>query len=309
MEKNYWAIHMGEDSKYANIAYENNFIAIGWNTIQNLSVFKNLSNKEFKNKLGTLIKKEYPDRSINARGQIIGQLYRFSNLMSVGDIIFIPNTQEGKVYAGIIDSEYFYNTSTDNQCPYKHRRRVKWIKILDYNNISQKLKYSLGAIMTTFSISNHWEEVEKLLSESGIEGDIIENYEEFGLESHLEDFLVENWKKLKIGEEYNIFSEDDKTTGQQYVTPVGRIDILAKHKNNNGWLVIELKKGKSDDRVVGQILRYIGWVKENLSEKREYVKGLIITKEKDERLTYALKTLGNINLMTYSVKFYLKQEK
>jgi len=162
--------------------------------------------------------------------------------------------------------------------------------------------------MTTFSVSDHQEEIEKLLSGAKIESDLVENYEEFGLESHLEDFLVENWQRLNLGEKYNILKEDDQIIGQQYVTPIGRIDILAKAKDNSSWLVIELKKGRSDDQVVGQTLRYIGWVKENLAEKEE-VKGLIVTKEKDERLMYALKTLGNVNLMTYSVKFDLKQEK
>jgi restriction system protein len=229
--------------------------------------------------------------------------------MNLGDIVLVPNTREGKTYVGIIDSEYFYKKNADENCPYSHRRKVKWLKILNYSEFSQKLKNTLGSIMTTFSISDHSEEIERFLLGSGSGGEIIENYSEFGLESHLEDFLIENWRKLGPGTKYNIIKEDDQIVSQQYVTPIGRIDILARAKNNSGWLIIELKKGKSDDQVVGQILRYIGWVKENLTEKGEDVRGLIITKEKDEKLMYALKTLGNVNLMTYSVKFNLKEER
>ena len=63
---------MGEYNKYANIAYENNFVGIGWNIIPDLTNFKNISNREFKDKVGLLVEKTYPDKSINARGQIIG---------------------------------------------------------------------------------------------------------------------------------------------------------------------------------------------------------------------------------------------
>ena len=133
----------------------------------------------------------------------------------------------------------------------------------------------------------------------------LESYEDFGLESHLEDFLVENWEKLELGKKYSILEEDGDIVGQQYSIPIGIIDILTKSKNDKEWLVIELKKGKSSDRVVGQILRYIGWVKENMAKQHEKVEGLIVIREKDEKLDYALKTINNIKVMRYSVSFKL----
>ncbi len=130
---------------------------------------------------------------------------------------------------------------------------------------------------------------------------------DFGLESHLEDFLVENWEKLDLGKDYFILEENGDIMGQQYITPVGRIDILAKSKNGKEWLVIELKKGKSSDQVVGQTLRYIGWIDKNKAQEGESVKGLIIVGEKDERLEYSLRAVKNIDLMTYSVSFKLNK--
>ena len=62
-------------------------------------------------------------------------------------------------------------------------------------------------------------------------------------------------------------------------------------------MVIELKKGRSSDVVVGQILRYMGWVKEHLAvdDYDQYdVRGIIISKEKDDRLEYALKMLQKV---------------
>lgn len=133
----------------------------------------------------------------------------------------------------------------------------------------------------------------------------VESYENFGLEKHLEDFLIENWDKLAVSKRYSILEENGDIIGQQFFTSVGIIDILARSHDGKEWLVIELKKGKTSDRVVGQILKYIGWVTEDLAGPNERVKGLIIAGDIDEKLRYALKTTKNIGMATYSVNFKL----
>jgi len=253
------------------------------------------------------VSKAYENRSKNTHSAIIGQLFRFLSLIEVGDVVLVPKTQEGKIYVGIIDSEYLYQEEVSNEFNYKHRRKVKWVKIVDISEISQNLRNSLGAMMTVFSISSHAQEIESLLAENGIRKDDIENLEDFGLESHLEDFVIKNWDKLSLNKEYSILHEDNEIIGQQYVTPIGRVDILAKSKNQKEWLVIELKKGKSSDHVVGQILRYIAWIRENEAAPNEKVKGLIIAREQDEKLKYSLKATENVEFMTYSVNFKLNK--
>jgi len=49
----------------------------------------------------------------------------------------------------------------------------------------------------------------------------------------------------------------------------------------------------------------MGWVKENLCQEGENVKGLIICKDKDERLEYALKMIENIEIKFYKIDFHL----
>ena len=137
--------------------------------------------------------------------------------------------------------------------------------------------------------------------------DSIEDYENFALESHLEDFIVENWEKLELSKKYSLLEEDGDIVGQQYLTKVGIIDLLAKSKDDKEWLVIELKKGRPSDKVVGQLLRYLGWIKKHKAEKDQNIRGLIIAKEEDEKLKYALETIDNIKLATYSINFKLDQ--
>ena len=72
-------------------------------------------------------------------------------------------------------------------------------------------------------------------------------------------------------------------------------------------MVIELKKGRPADQVIGQILRYMGWVKETLCKKGESVKGLVICRDSDRKLSYALKMTNNIDVKYYHMSFDLRE--
>jgi len=154
-------------------------------------------------------------------------------------------------------------------------------------------------------VENNGEDKETQLE---VEGEIIEDLASFGLEKHLEDFLVYNWEKTSLGRDMVIFEEDGDMAQQYDTRKVGKIDILARDKKTNSWVVIELKKGRDSDTVVGQTLRYMGWVKENMAKSGEKVCGIIITGEPDDRIIYALKAVSNIKFLTYKVKFELKEE-
>ena len=129
----------------------------------------------------------------------------------------------------------------------------------------------------------------------------------FGMEKHLEDFIIDNWDKTVFGKQYMLLEKEGDIESQQYQTTVGPIDILAKSRDDSEYLIIELKKGRTSDAVVGQILRYISWVKENLANGKS-VKGVVIVLESDEKLKYSLKGLSNISLYTYEVNFKLNRK-
>lgn len=135
-----------------------------------------------------------------------------------------------------------------------------------------------------------------------------QNEPRFGLERHLHEFLRDNWNRLELGQEWALYQEPgDEEAGYEYPCDVGRIDLLARHKREPRWLVVELKRNQTSDQTVGQLLRYIGWVKRHLAEDGEVVHGLIICHEADDALHYALSTLPNVELRLYEVEFHLKQ--
>lgn len=79
--------------------------------------------------------------------------------------------------------------------------------------------------------------------------------------------------------------------GRQFATDVSDIDLLMNSKDGH-YVVVELKKGKTEDKVVGQTLRYMGWVRENLSKSRE-VRGIIVVAKGEitKKLDMAIKGL------------------
>lgn len=128
----------------------------------------------------------------------------------------------------------------------------------------------------------------------------------FGLEKHLHEFLVDNWSMTELSNEWRLLEEDGEIVGSRYYAEgVGEIDLLAKHNSKDKWLVIELKRNQTSDSTVGQILRYMSWVRKHLAKNGGKVEGLIIGHQIDRKLQYALDGLTDIKCMTYQVKFSL----
>ncbi len=176
--------------------------------------------------------------------------------------------------------------------------------------MSQGLKNTLGAIGTISDITHQSVEIEALLSGSEIRAESVRaslDEQEFALEEHLEDFLIKNWQNTELGKNYDLFKDEDgQVEAQQYPTEVGPIDILAIKKDGTEILVIELKKGRSGDAVVGQTLRYITAIKKEVADPNQRVRALIITGQDDKKIRYSIAPLdGLIEFMTYKLKFSL----
>jgi restriction system protein len=134
----------------------------------------------------------------------------------------------------------------------------------------------------------------------------IEDPNAFVLEKYLEDFIVSNFHTIFKGQ-LKMYEDAEGNEGQQYAPSVGPIDILAVEPKSESFVVIEIKKGRPTDAVIGQVLRYMGWVKQNLCTGGQAVKGLIICRDPDPKLSYALEMTTNIDVRYYSVSFKLRE--
>jgi restriction system protein len=151
-------------------------------------------------------------------------------------------------------------------------------------------------------ITQHAEEIEKYINEYEVAPTPIVL---LTTEKLLENFLVENWKHTELGRMYDVLEEDGEMVGQQYQTDTGPIDILAVSKDKTELLVVELKKGRASDSVVGQIQRYMGFVQKNVAGKDQLVKGVIIAADDDKRIRNALHVTKNIDFFRYHISLKL----
>lgn len=94
--------------------------------------------------------------------------------------------------------------------------------------------------------------------------------------------------------------------GVEYQIDAGRVDLLAKDKNDQ-LVVIELKAGIAKDAALGQLLGYIGCIAEKSDNKK--IRGILIASDFDKRVVYAVKELPQIKLVKYKVAFHLEEVK
>ena len=166
--------------------------------------------------------------------------------------------------------------------------------------LSEKLEldlWTLDALWHIYLYDTPTPDEEELIEEEGVS---------FGLERHLHDFLRDNWNKTELGQKWTLEIEAGEfELGYEYPTGVGRIDLLAKSRDSNDLLVIELKRAQSSDETVGQVLRYMGWVRKHVLQGDGSVKGLVIAGSGDRRLMYALEEIPDVQFKRYRVEFEL----
>ena len=176
--------------------------------------------------------------------------------------------------------------------------------------MSESLRNSAGSIGTVSNISKYREELEQLIkgeakTQALVSQDpTVEDATVFALEKHLEDFLVANWSSTPLGRTHDLY-ETEESGGQQFPTDTGPIDLLAISKDKKELLVVELKRGRASDAVVGQIQRYMGYVLEEIAEDHQRVRGVIIALDDDKRIRRALQIAQGIEFYRYEVKFNL----
>ena len=127
----------------------------------------------------------------------------------------------------------------------------------------------------------------------------------FGLEYQLRDFIAQNISAIDVRDKrLKLYVDPTGRDGIEFPTAVGPIDILAVD-DSGAFFVFELKRARSPDRAIGQLARYMGWVRQTIGKNRE-VHGIIVAKEISDALRYAVSVVPNVSLFEYEVEFRLK---
>jgi hypothetical protein len=133
-----------------------------------------------------------------------------------------------------------------------------------------------------------------------------EREQEFAYEKDLQQFLAKNLGLIEPGLQLYEDEEDPNITGLEFPVEDRRIDILATDKSGD-YVVVELKVSKGHERVVGQLLRYMGWIKQNLANTNQKVRGVIIAREISEDLKLATSVVHDVRLLEYELRVTLHE--
>lgn len=279
---------------------ENNIITIGWKELDDIS---HLS----KEALSTKVSSAYPDKPSQTKALITNMLWSFYHEISPGDFVVARRGRKVLAAAGKVISPGVYTPKPRNpHLGHRGALQVEWQSqprdkefpnlVFPMHTLAEITEAKYTELLGSTPVASMPAEV---ASEP-----IDQNA--FVLEKYLEEFIVSNFATIFKGQ-LKIYADADGAEGQQYATEIGPIDILAIEPKSNSFVVIELKKGRPSDQVVGQVLRYMGWVKKNLCKDGQSVRGLVVCRDPDPKLSYAIEMTTNIDVRYYSVSFKLSE--
>lgn len=305
--KQYYRVMLGKQSAHAADCFNGGFIGADFGIAQDLTRKLPEEWRAFNREFIPIYQTANPGKTRIGAGLACGALWTVAKGIRIGDVVLCPDGA-GFYQIGEVTSEYYYVSGQN----LPHRRRVRWLnKSIARSDMSEALQASTGSALTSCELGHHHVELQRLIGELPPAPTVIstdpdvEDPLAFAMERHLEDFLVQNWEATDLAREFDIWTEDGEIKGKQYPTDTGAIDVLAVSKDRKRLLVIELKRGRASDPVVGQILRYMGYVGEVLAEDGQSVEGAVIALEDDVKLRRALQAISHVHFYRYKVQFTL----
>ncbi len=147
-----WMVRAGADGEREEAALSLGRVIAGWQEVGDLS---DVTDREA---LRDRLRDVYPEASTGVLANWTGQLWRFTRVIAVGDIVVLPlkrqNAKAGAELAlGRITASYEYDTSAD--WGYRHVRPVEWLNRVPRGALNSDLLDSLGALLTICELKRH----------------------------------------------------------------------------------------------------------------------------------------------------------
>jgi hypothetical protein len=158
----FWVVRVG-GGEFIDACKKGKYVAIGWNDLGDLSwlLETKMEANEAKERLYMLYGKKW--RESKRPKQInVAQVYRFVREIKNGDFVLSPTARRTVLVGKVVDNYYPAHKQKDD-CRYKQRRPVDWLKELSKDDMSQGLRNSLGAHLTVFRLSGHDDELNALI--------------------------------------------------------------------------------------------------------------------------------------------------
>lgn len=223
IERKYWLVRT-KSGVYFNDFYLNDYIAIGWDEIDDISLMAESKRESLVEK----IKSEY-DKSKNTDeedsevkktgnyGLIATQLIRFATEIKKGDIVIIPSQKSNNVAFGEVLDDEIYKESIDlediedTQCPFIKRRKVRWIKRQNKESVDIYLYKLLNSHHTITDACEYSNIIERTLNSIYVKDNIAHFTMRVGQENNIKlkelSRLINN--NISIIDEFNNFTNSN----------------------------------------------------------------------------------------------------
>ena len=233
--KKYWLYAPGENSCMWAEFYNSGIMAIGWDSLGNLSQYS--SKAEIKQKM-----QEVYHSTKSFRNDVLAT-WQFCNEVQVGDVIFVKKGTQKVIGRGIVESEYIYDSSANSE--YCNIRKVKWIDNFEADHPGK------AVLKTLTEITQYTEYVNQLNDIYNVEKDLMddeveENYPPYSREDFLEEvyMLEEDYETLSalVRKKKNVILQGAPGVGKTFaakrlaysmmgVKDVSRVQMVQFHQS------------------------------------------------------------------------------
>jgi hypothetical protein len=200
-----------------------------------------------------------------------------------------------------------FNFYCDCRCIYKFKNPVTISDIRKNPHLDDLNALKANFWGSSFKVSaEDWNRLNKMLKVKNPNyGGILNRIEKGGFmmreggEEKIERKIAENPEMLNpFGYHLELYKEKGITeTGRQVGCGIGawgRIDLLCYDKKRKVYVVIEIKDTKAYDKTLGQISKYIGWVKNRIAG-RVPVEGLVVSRGADKGFIFGMKAMKRVS--------------
>ena len=147
---NVWCVR-ANGGQYTEHFLRGGYAGIGWTEIgQDLGAMRS------REELYPIVRSAFPEvLSPIVIGNYVGQIARFLFEIRAGDYVITPAMDTEWLHYGRIGSDpsYFFS-STEDGCPYRHRRRIEWAKErLKRGDFSVPFQNTIRSSLTVFAVS------------------------------------------------------------------------------------------------------------------------------------------------------------
>ncbi len=169
---NYW-LFRANGGQYYDDFNSGNYIGIGWDKIS-LKYLEDIKGPNALDLLKAKISEDYPDDK--RPGSSASQILKFMYALKEDDLVLVPSENSVRYLIGRVTGKpYFENDDEllDNKrhCPYRKRRKVKWIGVINRNEADPSLYKLVYAGHTMSSANDYKDFINRALFDSYVAND------------------------------------------------------------------------------------------------------------------------------------------